>query len=145
MSKKQDYQYHKISSMNPQNIVTDRQLKVSFDDETGSIIISTPRGNLIELNDDLNILKLSDSYQNSITMDQHGIQIFSYKDITISGLNINVKASMNIDSKATMDISSSAINIHQHAELNFTAQGNANAELSSGIQTVVKGTIVMIN
>lgn len=131
--------------MNPNNIVTDHQLKITFDDETGSILISTPKGNIIELNDHLNILKLNDSFQNSITMDNNGIQILSHNDINISGMNINLTANLNIASKANVEISSHAQNIHQNADTEFTAKGNAHAELSASGETVVKGAIVMIN
>ncbi|MHA8063843.1 hypothetical protein [Aquirufa aurantiipilula] len=131
--------------MNPHNIVTDHQLKVSFDDETGSILISTPKGNLIELNDELNILKLSDQFQNSITMNKQGIQLDSYGDITISGMNINLKAQTTIDLNAALGIKSRAMDIEQKADSRFIASGNASAELSASGNTVVKGAIVNIN
>ncbi|CAM3739965.1 hypothetical protein [Aquirufa aurantiipilula] len=131
--------------MNPHNIVTDHQLKVSFDDETGSILISTPKGNLIELNDELNILKLSDQFQNSITLNKQGIQLDSYGDITISGMNINLKAQTTIDLNAALGIKSRAMDIEQKADSRFIASGNASAELSASGNTVVKGAIVNIN
>lgn len=131
--------------MNPHNIVTDGQLKVSFDDTTGSILISTPKGNIIELNDQLNVLKLSDQFQNCITMNRNGILLDSHGDISISGLNIHLKAISNIDLKAEMNVSTQALNIEQRADASFTASGAASAELSSSGQTKVKGAIVNIN
>ena len=131
--------------MNPHNIVTDGQLKVSFDDTTGSILISTPKGNIIELNDQLNVLKLSDQFQNSITLNKQGIQLDSYGDITISGMNINLKAQTTIDLNAALGIKSRAMDIEQKADSRFIASGNASAELSASGNTVVKGAIVNIN
>lgn len=131
--------------MNPHNIVTDGQLKVSFDDTTGSILISTPKGCIIELNDQLNVLKLSDQFQNSITMNRNGIQLDSHGDISISGLNIHLKAISNIDLKAEMNVSTQAQNIDQSADISLTAKAGFNAELSASGQTNVKGAIVNIN
>ncbi|WP_415711096.1 hypothetical protein [Aquirufa beregesia] len=118
---------------------------ISFDDETGCIIISTPKGNQIELNDNLNTLKLSDPFSNCIKMDESGIHISSYRDINISGQNIQLKASSNMDLNANMDINCQANNIKQSADASFTAKGGASAELSSSGQTLVKGAMVMIN
>jgi hypothetical protein len=131
--------------MNQHDIITDRRLKLSFDDETGSILVSTPYGNQVELNDTTKIIKLSDQHGNVIEMSKDGISIFSFKDVQIKGLNISIEAANNIHIKATGEIESKATNIKEEAEMAFTARGNVKAELSSSAQTIVKGSIVMIN
>ena len=131
--------------MNQHDIITDRRLKLSFDDETGSILVSTPYGNQVELNDTTKVMKLSDQHGNVIEMNKDGISISSCKDVQIKGLNVSIEASNNIHLKATVEIESSATNIKEEAEMAFTARGNAKAELSSSLETTVKGSIVMIN
>jgi len=131
--------------MNQHDIITDRRLKLSFDDETGSILVSTPYGNQVELNDTTKIMKLSDQHGNVIEMSKDGISIFSVKDVQIKGLNISIEAANNIHIKASGEIESKATNINEEAEMAFTASGNAKAELSSSAQTTVRGSIVMIN
>jgi hypothetical protein len=131
--------------MNQHDIITDRRLKLSFDDETGSILVSTPYGNQVELNDTTKIMKLSDQHGNVIEMSKDGISISSVKDIQIKGLNISIESANNIHVKASGEIESKATNIKEEAEMAFTASGNAKAELSSSAQTTVKGSIVMIN
>lgn len=131
--------------MNQHDIITDRRLKLSFDDETGSILVSTPYGNKVELNDTTKIMKLSDQHGNVIEMNKDGISISSCKDVQIKGFNINIEAVNNIHIKATAELESSAAYIKEEAEIAFTARGNTKAELSSGLETTVKGSIVMIN
>ncbi|RXK47179.1 hypothetical protein [Aquirufa rosea] len=131
--------------MNPHDIVTENQLKITFDEASNSIIISTPCGNSIELNDSLKCVKLSDVYNNSISLNSEGIQIHSSKNVHISGIEIKLDAQTNLDLKASNDINSEALNINQAAFSQFKAQGSASAELSSSIQTTVKGAIVNIN
>jgi len=131
--------------MNQHDIITDRRLKLSFDDETGSILVSTPYGNQVELNDTTKIMKLSDQHGNVIEMSKDGISIFSFKDVKIKGFNVSIEASNNIQIKAKGEIENKAINIKEEAEMAFTASGNAKAELSSSAQTTVRGSIVMIN
>jgi Rhs element Vgr protein len=110
--------------------VTRSEMKVMFNDDKKSITIETPAGKIVTLDEDKGIIKLEDEHKNVVTMDDKGISIETAgefkvkasKDVTIEGMNINVKAGAQLK-----------------------AEGSAGAEISSGASTVVKGSIVQIN
>jgi uncharacterized protein involved in type VI secretion and phage assembly len=110
--------------------VTRSEMKVMFNDDKKSITIETPAGKVITLDEDQGVIKLEDENSNVITMNSDGISIESAgeikmkasKDVSIEGMNINIKASAQLK-----------------------AEGSAGAELSSGATAVLKGSLVQIN
>jgi Rhs element Vgr protein len=111
--------------------VTRSKIKLLFNDEKKVVTIETPKGKKIEINDDSDSIIFSDNHRNKISMTSDGITIESGKDISL-------KASAG-------DIKMESINIDGKANMKFSAKGNAQAELQSSGQTVVKGSIVNIN
>jgi uncharacterized protein involved in type VI secretion and phage assembly len=111
--------------------ITRSKMKLTFNDEKKVVLIETPKGKKIEINDDSDSITFSDQHQNKILMTSDGISIES-------GKNISLKTSAG-------DITMEAINIEAKANAKFSAQANAQAQLQSSGQTVVKGSIVNIN
>ncbi len=115
---------------NIKGFVTRSELKFLFDDETKSIVVETPKGKKLTLNDEDGEVKLEDENSNVITLSSNGISvesagnidISSKGDVTIEGINVNIKASAQ-----------------------FNAEGTAGTEVSSNAITVVKGSLVQIN
>lgn len=115
---------------NEKGFVTRSEMKVLFNDEKKSILITTPAGKIITLDEDAGVISLEDEHKNKITMNDSGISMESAgeisvkakKDLTLEGMNVNIKASAQLK-----------------------AEGSSGAELSSSASTVIKGSIVQIN
>ncbi|MFK7871018.1 MAG: type VI secretion system tip protein VgrG [Roseobacter sp.] len=119
-------------------IVTKNELKIEFEDVKKVITISTPGGNIVTLDDDAVEITLVDTTGNEIKMTGSGI------DMTSPG-DINITADGNVAISATGNASIEGANVDVTAQAQLTAKGSAGAELSASGQTVVKGSIVMIN
>jgi uncharacterized protein involved in type VI secretion and phage assembly len=119
-------------------IVTNAQLKIEFEDVKKIITISTPGGHKVTMDDDAVEITIVDTTGNEIKMSSAGI------DMTSPG-DINITADGNIAIAATGDATVDGMNVTATAQTQLKAEGSAGAELSSGGQTVVKGSIVMIN
>ncbi|SIO07634.1 type VI secretion system tip protein VgrG [Algoriphagus halophilus] len=111
-------------------IITRENLKVMFNDEKKTIDIETPNGNKIQLTDDEGGLVLEDENGNKISMNSEGVTIESAKDLIL---------------KASGDVSIEGTGIEISASSQLKAEGSAGAELSSGGQTVISGSVVQIN
>jgi Rhs element Vgr protein len=110
--------------------VTRSEMKVMFNDEKKSIVIETPAGKIITLDEDQGIISIVDEHSNSIVMDDAGIAMESQGEISI---------------KASKDVSIEGMNINIKASAQLKAEGSAGAELSTGAIAVVKGSLVQIN
>ena len=110
--------------------VTRSELKLIFNDEKKSIIIETPGGKKVTIDEDAGVIKIEDDNRNIITMGNGGIAMESGKDFSI---------------KATGDCNIEAMNVNVKANAQFKAQGNAGAEVSTSANAVLKGSLVQIN
>ncbi len=110
--------------------VTRSEMKLLFNDEKKSIIIETPGGKKVTIDEDAGVIKIEDENRNIITMDDSGIAMESGKDFSI---------------KATGDCTIEALNINVKANAQFKAEGNAGAEVSTSAVAVLKGSLVQIN
>lgn len=119
-------------------IVTREKLKLTFKEDTKTIILETPAGNTVTIDDDQKAITLADQHGNTIKMDQGGIAIDSKSDISLT-------AAGNITTKSTADTKMSAANLSANANMSFSAAGNASAELKASGTVTVKGAMVMIN
>lgn len=109
--------------------VTKSELKFLFDDEKKSVLIETPGGKKICINEDADTIEIDDG-SNKIVLGSDGILLESGSDIII---------------KASGDVNIEGVNVNVSANANLTAEGGAGAEISSGGNTVVKGSMVQIN
>lgn len=109
--------------------ITKSELKFLFDDEKKSILIETPGGKKICIDEDADTIEIDDG-SNKVLLSSDGILLESDSDINI---------------KASGDVNIEGINVNVAANANLKVEGGAGAELSSGGNTVVKGSIVQIN
>jgi uncharacterized protein involved in type VI secretion and phage assembly len=111
--------------------VTKSQLKITFDEDKKVILLQTPAGKSVTIddNDQKNIM-IKDENNNSIEMSSSGITITSAKDLQL---------------KASGDIKLQGVNVETQASGNFKAQGSGGATVQSSGSTTIKGSIVNIN
>ncbi len=112
-------------------IVTRSGMKLLFNDDLNQIDIETPNGNTIKISDDSGSLEIKDENGNAIELNSDGITMSSAKDITLNA--------------ASGDITIEGININLKASAQFTAEGSAGAEVSTSAIAVLKGSLVQIN
>lgn len=119
-------------------IVTKEKLAITFDDEKKILTVETPAGNSVILDDDDKKIVLTDSRGSTVTLDEDGIALKSEGDITLD-------AGGDVKITAVGDATIGAANVTCDADMGFTGKGAASCEVSSGGQTTVKGSMVMIN
>jgi Rhs element Vgr protein len=110
--------------------VSRSEMKFTFDDDKVIVTTETPNGNKIMLSEDEGKILIEDENGNKIELSSDGIVMESAADIKI---------------KATGDVNIEGVNINVKAQAQLKAEGSAGAEMSSSGQTVVKGSLVMIN
>ncbi len=128
-------------------IVSKEGIFIEFDDENKVFTIETPNKNTAIFDDKSKEITIKDQNNNSIVMSSSGIVIKSAKNISIEAgqkLTLKGKQGVIIDGSPS-DVTIKGTNIKQTANVKFSAKGNAQAELSGGAQTTIKGAMVMIN
>ncbi|WP_340112890.1 type VI secretion system tip protein VgrG [Maribellus mangrovi] len=115
---------------NEKGFVTRSELKFLFNDEKKSIVLETPGGKIITVDDDAGTIKIEDESGNVSTFDSSGITLESNGDISI---------------KATGDVNIEGTNVGITANAEFKAEGGAGSELASSAITKVTGSLVQIN
>jgi Rhs element Vgr protein len=116
---------------------TRSKMHISFDDKTKTIVIDTPAGNSITLDESSTKIEIKDQNSNKVTMDTSGITLNSPK-------NVEVKAGINLTLSAAASLSISAASLSVKADADVSVQG-AIAKLSSQGITEITGSIVKIN
>lgn len=110
--------------------VTRSEMKFIFDDDKKSIVLETPTGKKITIDEDVGIIQLEDENLNVVTLDDSGIKMESAGDILLS---------------TTGDVKIEGTNVEIAATANFKAEGGAGAEVSTSAIAVLKGSLVQIN
>ncbi|MCB0531164.1 MAG: type VI secretion system tip protein VgrG [Lewinellaceae bacterium] len=128
-------------------IVTKNDLKIEFNDGDKILTISTPAGNQFVLSDKDKSVTVKDQNGNKVELNTSGISLNSAKDVVITASGkIDLKAATGITAAASGgDVSLNGLNVTAKANIAFSAQGTAQAELKSGGNTTIKGAMVMIN
>ena len=119
------------ASNKEKGFVSRSNLQLVFNDADKSILISTPAGKQIVIDEKNKLIKISDQNDNSVILDPGGISIQSSK-------NINIKTTGG-------DISLEANNINIKSKLNTTISASAQALFEGKGQASLKGGMVMIN
>lgn len=119
-------------------IVLPQGMKLEFDEEKQIITILTPGGHSVVMDDDAETVTIQDLTGNKLEMASGGVTLSSPGDISIS-------ADGAIDIAAAGDATVNGQNATVEGSMGLTAKGGSSAELSSGGQTTVKGSMVMIN
>ena len=115
---------------NEKGIFTRSEMKMVFDDDLVSVTIETPGGNKLVMSEDEGGITVQDENDNKIVMSSDGITIESAADLIL---------------KAGGDVTVEGTNLTNSASAQYLAEGESSAELSSGGQAVIKGTLVAIN
>lgn len=133
---------------NQYKAITSRSgITVQFDDVNKMLTCATPDKNCIILSDQDKKITVQDQHGNSIIMSESGITMNSPGDINITAdqnINISGKTGIKIGS-AGGDIEISGINIKETADVQYSANGNATAQVNGGAELTLKGAMVMIN
>ncbi|WP_075341257.1 type VI secretion system tip protein VgrG [Tenacibaculum agarivorans] len=128
-------------------IVSKEGIFIEFDDENKIFTIETPSKNTAAFDDKSKKITIKDQNSNSIEMSSSGITIKSAKSISIEAnqkLTLKGKQGVIIDGSPG-DVTLKGTNIKNTANVKFSANGSAQAELKGGAQTTIKGAMVMIN
>ncbi|NRB51206.1 MAG: hypothetical protein HRU41_26275 [Saprospiraceae bacterium] len=128
-------------------IVTKNDLKLEFNDKDKILTIETDNGNTFMLSDKDKSITTQDQHGNIIVMNEEGISINSVKDIQIKANGkISMGANQTISAKSSGgEVVVQGLNVNLKAQMAFSAEGSASAELKASGQTSVKGAMVMIN
>ncbi|WP_299764283.1 type VI secretion system tip protein VgrG [uncultured Dokdonia sp.] len=128
-------------------IVSKSGIKLAFDDTQKALSIETPNNNTIVLSDQDKTMTLKDQNDNSIVMSEEGITIKSASNIVFDAQeNITLKGATGIAIDASGgDINTTALNIKQSAAVQYSAEGNATAQVVGGGELTLKAAMVMIN
>lgn len=99
---------------NLKGFVTKEGTRIIMDDEKKSIELSTKKGNILTISDDLKGFVIEDENKNKITLDDQGITIESCKDLNIKAKgNIKVEGmQIAADATAKMDLKGGIINLN---------------------------------
>jgi len=120
---------------------------VQVDEVLGKVTILTRSRSKIVIDDPNRTLSIQDFNGNRIEMTADGITITSAKDIIMDAPGkILLKAVGPIQSQSTGgDVTQSGMNISQTAQMKYSAQGAASAEVTAAGELKIKGSMVMIN
>jgi Rhs element Vgr protein len=105
-------------------------MKLYFNDDKKIILLETPAGKKVTLDEDAGELKMMDENENKIVLSSDGILIQSKGKIEI---------------KAQQDIKMEGLNVESKAQTAFKAEGSASAEVKASGTLTLKGAMVQIN
>jgi len=114
-------------------------IKILFNDEKKVLIIQTPGGQIVTLDDENKLIELKDSNGNIIKTNDAGITIDSCKDV-----NINAKGKINLTTSAG-DVTIKGVNVKNEASAKFEAKGNAGIDVNTSAILTLKGSMTKIN
>jgi len=127
-------------------IVTKSGLKLVFNDEDNSIVLSTTNDNRIRLDEENKQIQISDQNENVFMMSSDGVSLSSPKSISIDASDqviIKGQQGVKIESSGG-DVETTAMNIKQTADIQYAAEGETSS-LQGGAELTLKGALVNIN
>ncbi len=128
------------------SIVTSSKMRIDFYDKETAIEISTPKKQSVRLDDKNKVVTIKDANGNVITMAASGITIDSANDIKITAkTNITLAAQGKLSLSGKAGVSIAGLTINATADTSFSAQGSAEAKLTSSGIVTVQGSLVKIN
>jgi Rhs element Vgr protein len=128
-------------------IVSKSGIYIQFDDVDKILTLTTPMNNKLIFSDVKKQISLEDQNGNSMIMSESGINIKSPKDINITAqqkISISGLQGITIESSAG-DVQVTGLNIKENANIQYSAEGGATAQLSSGAELTMKSALIMIN
>ncbi|MDB4533902.1 type VI secretion system tip protein VgrG [Vicingaceae bacterium] len=129
----------KPDAKNPEKgFISKSDVRIVINDEDKSVVIKTPGGNSVTIDDKKKSIEIADQHKNVIKMAKAGITITSKGDITLD-------ATKKINLKAKADVAIEGMNVKIKAKTKFAAEGAAGADIKSSAIASVKGSMVKIN
>ena len=122
---------------NEKGFTTRSKMHLSFNDDTKTIVIDTPAGNSITIDEQSMKIEIKDQNSNKITMETSGITLES-------PANIDIKAGAVLTLAGGVSLSIGAPSLSVKADADVSIQGAVAKLASSGI-TEITGSIVKIN
>ncbi len=122
---------------NEKGFTTRSKMHLSFNDDTKTIVIDTPAGNSITIDEQSIKIEIKDQNSNKITMETSGITLES-------PANIDIKAGAVLTLAGGTSLSIGAPSLSVKADADVSIQGAVAKLASSGI-TEINGSIVKIN
>lgn len=122
---------------NEKGFTTRSKMHLSFNDDTKTIVIDTPAGNSITIDEQSMKIEIKDQNGNSVKMETSGITLES-------PANIDIKAGAVLTLAGGASLSIGAPSLSVKADADVAIQG-AVAKLSSSGITEISGSIVKIN
>ncbi|MCR5568437.1 MAG: type VI secretion system tip protein VgrG [Paludibacteraceae bacterium] len=126
-------------------IITPESLTILLDDEKKGVLISTPGGNTIEVCDKDKKITLKDQNGNSVVLEDGGITLVADKKVTIDAADIELKGKSSVKIACQGDIKTEGMNIETNAKANVKICSSVATEVSSSLNTTIKGVLVKIN
>jgi len=105
-------------------------MKMIFNDDKKSLVIETPAGKKVTIDEDADQIQIEDEHSNKITMSSSGIVIDSASDLIL---------------KAAQNLKLEAPNISNAAQSSFKAEAQGQIKVTASGDLVVKGAFVRIN
>ena len=122
---------------NEKGFTTRSKMHLSFNDETKTIVINTPAGNSITIDEESMKIEIKDQNENKISMEKTGITVESQ-------LNIDIKAGAVLTLAGGTSLAISAPSLAVKADADVSIEGAVAKLTSSGI-TEISGSLVKIN
>lgn len=117
--------------------VTKSKMRIHFNDETKTITIDTPEGNMIKLDEDSSSITIEDQNGNSAKMDSSGIDMNSASDI-----KIKATGSIDITAGTSLKLEAKQMTISAQAAMSLSG---ASTTLSADGAATIQGSTVSIN
>jgi Rhs element Vgr protein len=122
---------------NEKGFTTRSKMHLSFNDDTKTIVIDTPAGNSITIDEQSMKIEITDQSSNKITMETSGITLQSPANI-----DIKAGAVLTLSGGASLAIGAPSLSVKADADVSMEG---AVAKLSSSGITEISGSIVKIN
>ena len=122
------------------------KMMIEFNTKDKILKVGSVSGNQVLIDEKNSEIKISDNNENTFHLSKKGINLNSFKDLTIEAsgqINLNAKSKINLN--ANSDISLKGANINNSAKIKFGAVASGQAEISSKGVSTIKGSIVKIN
>lgn len=128
-------------------LITSSKLQLKFDDENKVFTVLTPGGNTMVFSDQDKGITVTDQNKNKIEMNDSGITLTDKSsnkiEMTSSGITVDSQSKLTLKAAQEVEVQGASITVSGNEST--TIKGSSQCEVSSGGQTSVKGSMVMIN
>lgn len=131
---------------NKKAVTTRSDLQILFDDQDKIIEITTPGKHSIRMDDKARSVTIKDGKGNTLSLSGSGVKLDSVSNLSITAKgNIAIDAGANLQLTAKANATMEGVQVTHTAKAQFSAKGNATAEVSGSGMLTLKGALVKIN